>query len=126
MLSCLLTCEERLSPSIEPGRVLVPLFTALRRLNRLGRVRALLPSLRPLPVRHVRSMQLVRGEMLSLSPRKRTPMLTPHRSTRRDVHRQIRSIKHVPSQSFPQIQPVIVPEVSTKRPAILPQEKREA
>ena len=64
--------------------------------------------------------------MVSLSPSKGATMLTPHSSTRRNVHRQVRRVKQVPPQSLTQIQPVIVPEVSPQSPAILPKKEREA
>lgn len=130
LFSCLLACflpgEERLCAGVKAGGFNVPVLAALRWFNHLRRVRALLPRLGPLPVSDLRRVQLCGSEMIGLCPRERPPMLTPHSSARRNIHRQVSGIEQVPPQSFPQIQPVVLPEVGTQRPAILPQEKREA
>jgi hypothetical protein len=71
-------------------------------------------------------VKLQSREMLSLSPRKRASVFTPHSGTRRDIHRQVRRVKNVPLESFTQIQTVVMPEVGPQSPAILPKEVREA
>ena len=66
--------------------------------------------------------------MVGLGPRQRPAMLTPHRATWRQVSRQVRNVREAqrPAKGLPQVQSVVVPEVSTKRPAVLPEEVGEA
>lgn len=99
---------------------------ALGRLNWLGRVVALLALFSALPVRYLRGMNLGSQQVFSLSPCERAAMLTENGGTRRQIRRQVRRIKQVPRKRYPQVQAVIVPEISPKRPAVLPKEIREA
>ena len=126
MLACFLTGEERLSAGVQTGGIRVPFLAALRWLNRLRRVGALLPGLGPLPVGDVRGMQLQRGEVLGLRPCQRAAVLAPYGGTRGQVYRQVRRVKQVAPQRLAEVQPVVVPEVGAESPAVLPKEVGEA
>ena len=115
-----------MSFSVEAGGINVPLLAALGWLDGLGRIGTFLPSLRALPVGDVRGMELERCEVLSLRPCERAAMLAPHSGTRRNVYRQVRRVEHVAAQGLAKIQTVVVPEVSTESPAVLPKEVGEA
>jgi hypothetical protein len=65
-------------------------------------------------------------EVLRLRPGQRSAVLAPHRGTGRQMDREVRGVKRVPGQRLAQVQAIVVPEVSTQRPAIPGQEVRKA